>query len=79
MAVQEHGLQHLGGEGHFFQWMGFGFVGKIFTGKTMGFLTIKLIGVSGFNFPIIQFYDLFITDHIFSSPVESGRLACNEC
>ena len=38
-----------------YQWIGF--VGKILTGNPWVF-TIKLIGVSGVNFPIIQFYDI---------------------
>ena len=33
-----------------------GFLGKIETGKPWVF-TIKLFGLSGFNFPIIQFYE----------------------
>ena len=37
-----------------YQWIGF--VGKILTGNPWVF-TIKLVGLSGFNFPIIQFYE----------------------
>ena len=40
------------GSRHFFHWIGF--VGKILTGNPWVF-TIKLIGLSGVNFPIIQF------------------------
>ena len=54
-----------GDQNHLFlfsQWIGF--LGKILTGNHMGF-TIKyhqIPGGSGFNFPVIQFYDLDILD-----------------
>ena len=45
--------------GIFYHWIGW----KIFTGNLPWFLPSNLIGLSGVNFPIIQFYD-FMTNQL---------------
>jgi hypothetical protein len=55
------------------QWIGL--LGNILTGFTMVF-TFKFLGVSGSNFPIIQFYERFaigIFQRIFQKPEPISR------